>query len=95
MAGLRMDIVWQRRHAIYRPQVDRPHLGIKAGDMVMCRVWGCFQVNDGEDINPYFVVELKDGYCTYVSPEHLQFIEKEEDEADDTDSDRWRVSPEW
>ena len=78
MAELNMDIVWQRRRAIYRPIVDRPKLSIKAGTEVPCSVWGCFQVNDGEDINPYFVVELNDGQCTYVAPEHLQFTKEDE-----------------
>lgn len=77
--ALNMEIVWQRRRAIYRPQVDRPQLGIKAETEVPCRVWGCYQVSDGEDINPYFVVELENGRCTHVSPENLQFIEEDDE----------------
>lgn len=80
MAGLNIEIVWQRRRAIYTPPIDRPNYGITKGQEVACSVWGCFQVNDGEDINPYFVVELENGQCTYVAPEHLRFI-KEEDEC--------------
>lgn len=81
MSGLEMNIVWQRRRAIYTPPVDRPKYGVVKGQSVECRVWGCFQVNDGEDINPYFVVELENGQCTYVAPEHLQFIREDEDEC--------------
>lgn len=80
MAGINMEIVWQRRRAIYRPRINRPQLGIEKGTEVPCRVWGCYQVNDGEDVNPYFVVELENGRCTHVSPEDIQFI-KEEDEC--------------
>lgn len=75
-----IEIVYQRRRAIYRPRVDRPALGIVKGTEVKCYVHGCYQVNNGEDINPYFVVELENGRCTHVAPEDLQFI-KEEDEC--------------
>ena len=75
-----IEIKFQRRRAIYRPRVDRPALGIVKGTEVRCLVWGCYQVTDGEDVNPYFVVELESGRCTHVSPEDIQFI-KEEDEC--------------
>ena len=78
MANIEIDI--RRRSAIYTPRVDRPSIEITKGQRVLCEVWGCFQCNDGEDINPYFVVELHNGYCTYVSPEDIQFTR--EDEAD-------------
>lgn len=80
MAGLGMEIVWERRRAIYTPLVDRPALGLTQGIAVECRVWGCYQVHDGEDINPYFVIELENGRCTHASPEQIQFV-KEDDEA--------------
>ena len=78
MASLNMS--WERRRAIYKASVNRPELGIANGDEVKCRVFGIFQVADGEDVNPYFIVELEDGRCTYVAPEELQFI-READEA--------------
>lgn len=74
MAGVNYTFSFERRRAIYRPIVDRPALGIKKGDEVHCRVFGCYQVCDGEDINPYFIVELPNGRCTHVSPEQLQFV---------------------
>lgn len=80
MASLKVEIVWQRRRAIYTPLVDRPALSLTKGTSVECLVWGCYQVNDGEDINPYFVIELESGHCTLAQPEQIQFI-KEEDEC--------------
>lgn len=80
MAKWEMNLVWPRRRAIYTPLVDRPSLDLTAGEAVMCRVWGCYQVNDGEDVNPYFVIELENGKCTYAAPEQIQFI-KEDDEC--------------
>ena len=77
---LEMEIVWQRRRAIYTPLVDRPALGLTKNTPVNCRVWGCYQVNDGEDVNPYFVIELESGRCTHASPEQIQFV-KENDEC--------------
>lgn len=81
MAGINGIFSFERRRAIYRPIVDRPALGITKGTEVHCRVFGCYQVCDGEDVNPYFIVELPNGRCTYVSPEYLQFI-REDDECD-------------
>ena len=78
MTGLKMEMVWQRRRAVYTPIVDRPALGLIKGVPVNCRVYGCYQVNDGEDVNPYFVVELESGRCTHVSPENIQFVEEDE-----------------
>lgn len=80
MASTQIDIVWQRRRAIYTPLVDRPALGLTKGTPVNCRVWGCYQVHDGEDVNPYFVIELESGRCTHASPEQIQFV-KEDDEC--------------
>lgn len=74
--GLNMEIVWQRRLAIYTPGVDRPALGLEKGKEYSCRVWGCYQVTDGEDVNPYFVIELNNGRCTHAAPEQIQFIEE-------------------
>lgn len=73
---------WERRKAIYTAPVNRHSLGIVRGQEVPCRVWGCYQVEEEGDVAPYFVVELEDGRCTYVAPEHLRFIEME-DESDD------------
>ena len=85
MANLEMQIKWQRRRAIYTSPYGQPKIGIKKGDKVECNVWGLFQVSDGEDVNPYFVVELADGRCTYVAPEDLKFIEDDEgNEINDT-----------
>lgn len=78
MASLNM--AWERRRAIYKANINRPELGIKAGDEVKCRVFGIFPCSDGEETNPYFIVELEDGRCTYVPPEFIQFA-REGDEA--------------
>lgn len=77
-----INIVYQRRRALYTPLVNRPTLGLVSGVAVWCRVHGCYQVADadGIDVNPYFVIELEDGRCTYASPECIQFV-KEEDEC--------------
>lgn len=71
-----IDIGWVLRPAIYRPRVNRPNLNIVKDTEVHCHVWGCYQVDDGEgDVNPYFIVELQDGRCTYVAPEDIQFTD--------------------
>ena len=75
-----IDIEYQRRRAMYIPRINRPDYCLKAGEGVLVHVHGCFQVADGEDVNPYFVIELGDGRCTYAAPEDIQFI-KEEDEC--------------
>ena len=75
---LTMEISYERRRAIYTPRVDRPEYGILKGIKVSVRVWGCYQVADGDDVNPYFVVELASGRTTYVAPEDLQFVKEEE-----------------
>lgn len=76
--ALKMDLVWQRRSAIYTPCVDRPKLGLEKGKEYKCRVWGCYQVDDGEDVNPYFVIELENGRCTHAAPEQIQFTKEDE-----------------
>ena len=75
-----IDIVWKRRRAVYTPQTSMPSLNLTKGTPVECRVWGCYQVSDSDGANPYFIIELADGHCTYASPECIQFI-KEEDEC--------------
>ena len=75
MAGLEMT--WRMRRAIYTPRIDRPDIDIKKDTEVPCDVFGCFQVSDGEDINPYFIVELESGRCTYVAPEDIRFVDKD------------------
>lgn len=72
-----IEIVWQRRRAMYTPIVNRPALGLLKDVPVPCRVWGCYQVSDGEDINPYFVIELENGRCTCASPEQVIFYNEE------------------
>ncbi len=76
MASMNIEMRWQRRRATYLPIVDRPHLGLEAGVPVPCRVWGCYQVAEDEDINPYFVIELESGKCTYAAIDQVQFIEE-------------------
>ena len=80
MASYGWEIAWQRRRALYTPLVDRPALGLTKGVPVNCSVWGCYQVSDGDDVNPYFVVELENGRCTHALVDQVQFI-KEEDEV--------------
>ena len=80
MAKWDIEILQQRRRAIYTPGVDRPTLGLTKGTPVECKVFGCYQVSDGDDVNPYFVLELESGRCTYALPEQIQFI-KEDDEC--------------
>ena len=76
MADMTVKMHLQTRPAFYTLRCKRPELGLEAGDRVRCSVFGCFQVTDGEDdTNPYFVVELLNGKCTYVAPEDLQFID--------------------
>ena len=76
MADMTVKMHLQTRPAIYTPRCNRPELGIQKGDVISCDAFGCFQVTDGEDdINPYFVVELPDGRCTYVAPEDLRFTD--------------------
>lgn len=77
--ALNMEIVWQRRRAMYTPTFNRPQLGLEKGISYECRVWGCYQVNDGEDVNPYFVIELNNGRCAHASPDHITFIEEDEE----------------
>jgi hypothetical protein len=86
MAAITLTLRWPNRKAIYRPRVDRPQFGIKKGTEVTVVSHGCFQVNDGDDdVNPYFIVELEDGRCTYVSPEDIQFVEPADEFNHDDD----------
>lgn len=79
--GWQVTMSYERRRATFTLEYDRPSVGIKANEVVLCEVHGCFQCNDGNGgTNPYFVVELENGCCTYVSPERLTFIK--EDKAD-------------
>lgn len=80
MANCEIAIKHERRRAYYTPIVNRPALGLQKDVAVVCTVWGCYQVNDGEDINPYFVIELENGRCTHALIDQVQFI-KEEDEC--------------
>ena len=77
--NMEMEMVWQRRSAIYTPVINRPSLNLTRYVPVKCLVWGCFQVADGEDVNPYFVVELESGMCTYAGIEQVRFIEEEDE----------------
>lgn len=81
-----MEITWQRRNAIYTPRVDMPNIGLTKGQRVLCEVWGCFQRMEGDGaMNPYFVVELLNGQCTYVAPEDIQFTREGEVNAQNSD----------
>ena len=80
MATWEIEIKYERRSAIYTPLVNRPALGLTRDVPVNCEVWGCYQVNDGDDINPYFVIELENGRCTHALIEQIQFI-REDDEC--------------
>ena len=74
-----INVMHERRRAIYTPPINRPTLGLSIGIGVQCYVHGCYQVDDGEDVNPYFVIELEDGRCTYAAPENIQFIKGEDE----------------
>lgn len=75
-----IKVTMERRKAIYTPTVDKPSLGIVKNIPVMVKVWGCYQVVDEDDVNPYFVVELEDGHCTYALPENIQFVYEEDED---------------
>lgn len=77
MATVNIEI--KLRPALYTPCVDRPELGLTKGVPVKCMTFGCYQVCDGDDVNPYFVLELESGRCTYALPEHIQFIKEDEE----------------
>lgn len=79
MAKWDLEMAWQRRLAIYTPLVDRPHLGVEAGVGIKCRVWGCYQVAEDGDVNPYFVIELENGRCTYAAVDQIQFIRRDDE----------------
>lgn len=76
MAALEMNVRQERRRAIYTPLVDRPKFGMERGKPVECHVLGLYQVTDEDDVNPYFVIELSDGKCTYASPEQIMFVKE-------------------
>ncbi len=78
--NMQIEIVLQRRRALYTPCVDRPALDLTKGVPVECRVWGCYQVDDCDGRDVYFVVELENGRCTHASIDQVQFI-KEDDEC--------------
>lgn len=75
-----IEILYQRRRATFVLPFNNPAQNIKKDMEYRCRVHGCFQVNDGDGANPYFVVELENGKCLYVAPEYITFI-KEDDEC--------------
>lgn len=77
MATMEMHIVLERRRAIYTPGMGKPELGLTAGVPVECRVHGCFQITEVDSAEPYFIIELEDGHCTYALPHHIQFIKED------------------
>ena len=74
---LDVNLNLRTRPAIYIAPCDRQHLNVKKGESYVCDVFGCFQCTDGEDdINPYFVIELPSGQCTYAAPENIIFADR-------------------
>ena len=69
-----IEMKWERRPVSFVPKYDNDRLGIKRGDGVEGYALGLFQCADDDGSSPYFVVELMNGYCTYVAPEDIKFI---------------------
>ena len=69
-----IEMKWERRPVAFVPRYDSEKLGYKRGEPVTAYALGLFQCSDDDSANPYFVVELENGKCTYVAPEDIQFL---------------------
>lgn len=78
MATWNIDICFVRRRAIYTAPCNRPQFGMIKGRKYPCEVHGLQQVQDGNEADAYFVIELEDGRCTYASIECIQFTKEDE-----------------
>lgn len=64
------------RPAHYRPnKYAAMRMGVAEGSKLNVEVLGLFQINDGDDIEPYFVVELGDGRVYYAHVTEIQFAD--------------------
>lgn len=64
------------RPAYYRPnKYAAMRMGVAEGSKLNVEVLGLFQINDGDDIEPYFVVELGDGRVYYAHVTEIQFAD--------------------
>ncbi len=72
------------RKALYRPSSHNIcKYKLSAQDPTPVGVFGLFQViEENEDIDAYFVVELPDGHCCYARVDQIQFIKETEEEAE-------------
>jgi len=85
MANFTININLQGRPAIYTPHADRPKFALVKGKAVDVVVLGIYQVAIDDDVDPYFVVVLPSGKCTYVGVESIQFTDCGEVNEDDSD----------
>lgn len=76
MAGtITVNMNLKTRPAIYTPDINRPHLGIKKGESVKVDVFGIYQVAVDEDVDAYFVITLPNGKCAYAGVDTIQFTD--------------------
>ena len=68
------------RPAIYTPRRHRLNLGLTKGSPVDVDVFGIYQVADGEDVDAYFVIKLRNGQCAYAAVDDIRFTDMEEQE---------------
>ena len=74
--SMTINIGLHGRPAEYRPnQYAAVRLGVEKGSTLNVEVLGLYQVADGEDVNPYFIVELQDGRVRYASPDEITFVD--------------------
>ena len=64
------------RPAYYRPnKYAATRLGVAEDSKLNVEVLGLFQVADGDDVEPYFVIELGDGRVCYAGVTEIQFAD--------------------
>lgn len=65
------------RPAVYRPnKFAAKRLGIEPDTEVNVTALGLYQVTDGDEAGPYFIIELEDGRCRYAAPDEIQFVDR-------------------
>ena len=78
MAGIDITIKWQRRRAEVTQNSSQAAYNKLEEGTHLCHVLGLFQVDEGEDIQPYFICELDDGRNIYALPPQVRFLDTTE-----------------
>lgn len=64
------------RPAYYEPnKYAAKRIGVAEGSKLNVEALGLFQVADGDDIGPYFVIELGDGRVYYANVTEIRFAD--------------------